>query len=298
MPPRIGGSGLLVRLDVGQEDFGLGRHSADYLTDGTVIRWKTGTGCGIGQPCGTQERNTLTASGLTAVRAILAEDGDLLAVPKVVERQIAPGKHPLYYGDTIDTFVLERPDGTRYTVQVPSTTSRDASTWVEDPAITRLNALADAMLHPETLGAGSLADPAWTACQPTATALIVRLTAAIKPVPFDGPFGPDIEKTGWPFVGSPDTFGTAFVPSVFHDNYFIPEPGSTFRCAFLASDGTLEAITSLPEAGASLARGYLVAGGVWGSSGLRWGDDLDFSIRAVALLPEDIAGSCSDAFAY
>ena len=157
VPARVGPSGLLVRLDVGYQGFDLG-HRADYLTDGTVIRWVNGTACGNGQPCGTLERNSLTATGLTAFRALLAHNADLLAQPMVVKRQIAAGTQPLLRGDIEDAFVLERPDGTRYTVQVPSTTSQDANTWVPDPAITRLNALAAAMLDPATLvGAGGLA---------------------------------------------------------------------------------------------------------------------------------------------
>jgi hypothetical protein len=151
------------------QGFGVGRHSADYLTDGTVIRWSPNGGkvCNGVQLCGSLERNTLTASGQTAFRAALAEYGDLLGAPMVVKRKIAPNQHPLLYGDTIDAFVLERADGTRYTVEVPSTTSRDASTWVPDAAITRLNVLADAMLDPESLvGAGGLADPTWTATGP------------------------------------------------------------------------------------------------------------------------------------
>jgi hypothetical protein len=58
------------------------------------------------------------------------------------------------------------------------------------------------------------------------------------------------------------------------------------------------AISSLHDAGASLAAGNVVAGKTWGSGGMRWGDDLDFGMRAVTLLPEDVAGTCSDAFAY
>jgi len=296
-PARVGSSGLLVRLDIGWQGFGAGRHSADYLTDGTVIRWVNGTACGYAQPCGTLEHNGLTASGLTAFRALLTNDADLLAEPRVVKRQIAPGTHPLLHGDTADAFVLERQDGTRYTVEVPSTTSPDASTWVPDPAITRLNALAEAMLDPAIMvGADGLTDPVWTAYQPTAAAVIIRLTSAIKPVPYDGPFGPDIQKTGWPLGGAPDTFGVTFTPNP-SDEYFIP--GATFRCAFLANNATVEAISSLPrEAGTSLAAGDMVSGVIWGSGGMRWGDDLDFGMRAVTLLPEDVAGTCSDAFAY
>ena len=233
VPARVGPSGLLIRLDYGWKGFGVGRHSADYLADGTVIRWN-GPGCGAyGDPCGTLEHNTLTASGLTAFRALLTQDAVLLAAPRVFQSQVRPGTNPIGHGDMANTFVLERPDGTRYMVEVPSTTSQDANTWVQDPAITRLNALAEAMLDPETVvGAGGLADPAWTAYQPTAAAVVVMLTPSAKPVPFDGPYGTDLQKTGWALGGTPDTFGATFTPSP--GGYF--HPGHTYRCAFLAND--------------------------------------------------------------
>ena len=300
VPPRAGNtSGLLIRLDMGYAPMGLGRHSADYLADGTVIRWANhGAACEPGRPCGALEQNTLTASGLTALRALLARDADLLAEPMTVKPQSAPGTHPLGHGDTTDTFILERPDGTRFAVQAPSTTSDDASTWVPDRAITRLNTLADAMLDPATLaGAGGLANPAWAAYQPSATGVVVRLTAAVKPVPFDGPFGPDVQKTGWSFGGAPGAFGAAYTPNLAKDPYFSLAT-ATFRCAFLSSGDAMKAIASLPSAGSSLAPGMMAAGDTWGSGGLRWGDDVDFGMRAVALLPEDVAGSCADAFSY
>lgn len=75
--------------------------SADYLVDGTVIRWASPTACDAGRSCGMLERNTLTAAGLTALRILLSQDADLLAGPSVVERQIAPGTNPFMYGDII-----------------------------------------------------------------------------------------------------------------------------------------------------------------------------------------------------
>jgi hypothetical protein len=241
--PRVGPSGLLVRLDIGwDKSYHLGRHSADYLADGTVIRWSPvgGKTCNGNEKCGVLERNTLTASGLAALRTVLAKDADLLSAPTVIERRIAPNQHPLLHGDIIDAFILEHSDGSRYRVAVPSTTSTDAPTWVPDPAVTRLNALAETLLRPETLGAGSLADPAWVVYQPTTAAVIIRPTPAVKPVPFDGPFGPDMQQVGWPLGDAPDVFGAAFTPKAM-DNW-----GTTgsFRCAFLANDATL-----MPSAG-------------------------------------------------
>jgi hypothetical protein len=235
---------------------------------------------------------------MTAFRALLATDADLLAEPVVLKSYLAPGAQPSGRGQSTDVFVQERPNGTRFAVKVPNTTSYDAANWVADPAITRLNALADTMADVVNLvGATGLANPTWAAYKPSATAVIVRLTASIQPPVFDGPFGPDIQKTGWPFGGAPDTFGAVFTPNSSMGLDASTE-AATFRCAFLSSDDTLKAITSLPDAGASLALGEMAAGGIWGSSGLRWGDKVDFGMRAVELLPEDVAGSCADAFSY
>jgi hypothetical protein len=298
LPPRVGPSGLLIRLDYGWKGFGIGRHNADYLTDGTVIRWN-GTGCGAyGQPCGTLEQNTLTASGLTAFRALLTQDADLLGAPMVVASQTAPGTHPINHQDDMaDTFVLERADGTRYTVEVPSTTSRDAGTWVQDPAITRLNVLAEAMLDPATVvGAGGLASPTWTPYKPSAAAVVVTPGTVVTPVPVDSPFGTDIQKTGWPFGGTPDTFGATFAPNP-SDTYLLSKNGS--RCAFLDNVATVEAFDHLPRAvGTSLVAPDLASGAHWGAGPMLWGDHLRFGMWATTLLPEDVAGSCADAFTY
>jgi hypothetical protein len=298
VPARVGPSGLLIRLDVNTHSNGVGRHSVDYLTDGTVIRWVNGTACDRGQPCGALNRNALTASGLAALRALLAQDADLLAEPMVVKSQITPGTYPLRDGETTEVFVLERPDGTRYVVEAPSTTSSNAALWVPDPRITRLNALAEAMLHPETvIGAGGLAGPTWMQYQPSAMAVVVILSASAQPPAFDGPYGLDIQKTGWPLGGSPDTFGATFAPNV-STSLFTASAANTYRCAFLSYDDALKAITSLPDSGGSHALDRMAAGEVWGRGTLRWGDKVDFGMWAVALLPEDVAGSCDDAFTY
>ena len=128
-PSNAGPSGLLIRLDLGDDGvFGLGRHSADYLSDGTVIRWVTGSACEIGQGCGTLERNSLTASGLAAFKALLAKTADLLGEPIVVKSQIAPDAQPSGRGETTDVFVQERPDGTATPSRCPAPrpTTREA----------------------------------------------------------------------------------------------------------------------------------------------------------------------------
>lgn len=88
-------------------------------------------------------------------------------------------------------------------------------------------------------------------------------------------------------------------PSPDATGFFAANATYTFRCAFLANDAAVAAIGTLrPGIGAALAAGRLVAGMTRGSGGMRWGDDLDFGMRVVTLLPEDVAGTCADAFAY
>ena len=309
------GPKLLIRLDLGPDDYGIvGRHVADYLSDGTVIRWTiAGSVCQPGLPCGTLERNTLTAAGLATLRALLTKDADLLATSRVIKRQILSGKTLVPMGDTIDTFVLEQPDGGRYTVSVPSTNSPNASAWVPDPAIERMNALADAMVDPATLvGAAGLTNPAWETYQPDKTAVFIRFTEVApqfvpKPtVDKNGtisiPFGPpdlyDLDTTGWPFEGTPDTFGGSFTPNASRKAI----NGATYRCAFVPSADALAAIASLPKSlGSSLAAGEVAAGGSWRGGTIRWSGKSPttaVSLVAVALLPEDVGGSCAGAWSY
>ena len=294
---RNGPSGLLIRLNFGDDSLGLRQHRADYLVDGTVIRWVDGTACVDLRPCGALERNVLTASGLTALRALLDANADLLSEPGAFKPHFAPDTQPARK-DVTAVFVQERPDGDRFTVSVSSITSYDAPKWAPDPAITRLNDLAAMMADPETLGPGSLTNPNWAPYEPVATAVMLRLTPSIQPPVFDGPFGLDIKEAGWPFGGAPDGFGATFAPSPLMRIYSTPED-ATFRCAFLSSDETLTAITSLPwESGVTLAKETLTAGRLWGSGSLRWGDSVNFDVRAVWLMPEDVGDSCADAFSY
>lgn len=295
MASNTGPTGLLIRLDMGEEYFGLG-HSADYLTDGTVIRRASN---------GSLLRDTLTPSGLAAVRALLAKDTDLLAAPLVVTPQVAPGTHPSLLGDMTDLFVLERADGTRYTVTVPSTTSGDAPTWVPDPSITRLNALATALLDPVTLvGAGGLAHPAWVTYEPTTAALFVRLSAVARgPDPtsvFGGPYIGDLRKTGWRFGEAPDTYGSSFNPYPAQDVWVAAGSryGMTYRCGFLPYADAITAFTSLDDEGRTFAPGDMATGGAWTSATVQRWDDFELTLRARALLPEDVAGSCAEALAH
>lgn len=291
---------LIVRLDGRLDDRGVVTHTADYLSDGTVIRWAPGPACEPGRPCGTLESNSLTTAGLAALHALLAEDADLLAEPTNLTAQMRPGESRSGRSDVINTFVLERPDRSRYTVSAPSARSFNAAGWAPDPAIERLNALAEFMRDPETLvGREGLAH-AWTVYRPAKMAVFVRL-AAIAPaatptVGKDGTIGmpfptivPHDISQSWPFESKPDTFGTAFAR---------PD-GSAPRCGFVDSADVETLAAIIPaSAGGTLAAGELAMGMTWGSGGLGWGDKTYISLRIVALLPEDVTASCADALAY
>ena len=309
---------LLIRLNVGAGPYSIGRHTADYLSDGSIIRWTVvGSVCQLAQPCGTLERNTLTAAGLAGLRALMDQDADLLANPVTVIPQRSPGVD-LKGGYQVDTFVLERPDGSRYTVNAPNTSFRsadpsapDPSTWVPDPAIARLNALAAALIDPLTLvGSAGLAHAAWEAYQPPDVAVFIKLskftlvhpTAIIGPngsivgVPFGPPDYPDIGQVGWPFAAGAETFGTVFDAS---GTVWAHGPGATFRCAFLPSAAALAAIASLPRSiGTSLVPGDVASGVTWESGSLRLNAATVLSLRVVALMPVDAAASCLDALSY
>lgn len=279
---------LMIRLDVGNDDRGVGLHTADYLSDGTVIRWAPRPACEAGRPCGALESNSLTTAGLAAVRALLVEDADLLAESTNLKAQMRPGESRSGRSDVINTFVLERPDGTRYTASGPSATSFNAAGWAPDPAIERLNALAEALVDPATVvGANGLVDSTWQTYQPAKTAVFISLANVNSDYP-EG-LSPDISSIGWPFEGTPDSFGTAFKGHGFQ------------RCAFLPSADAMAGIAALSHVGEGLAVNQITAGAVWGSSTMLWAaksPTAAVSIRAVALLPGDAAVSCADALAY
>ena len=310
---------LLIRLDAGYESWGPGRHTADYLSDGTVIRWTdAGVTCQLSESCGTLERNTLTATGLAALRALLSQDADLLAQPANLKSQMLPGKPASPYADIVNTFVLPRSDGSRYAVSAPSTDSASASNWVSDPDIKRLGSLAQALVDPGSLaGPAGLANPTWVAYQPVKTAVFLRFFAVDAPVtpmsttasnglptvgglPSDSQVLPDISQTGWPFAGDPDTFGGSFVPDKSENS--VLGLGTAYRCAFLPSADVLTAIARLPAtAGTSWAASNLAAGGTWHSGGLSWNaksPTTGLSLAVSALLPEDVAASCASVLSH
>jgi hypothetical protein len=254
-PPR-----LLVRLNVGGGWPGAyGQHVADYLSDGTVIRVNGGT----------LERNRLTETGLASLRTTLATSADLLATPL----QIAPLATELPVDDTrnmpqgiselVNTFILERPDGSRYAVSAPSRHAGDMFASVRDPVVESLTALADALTDPTTLvGAGGLADPDWRTFRATETAVFFTLQeASDHRVVSDGVI-PQIGPADWPFKGAPHTFGNVF-----------QGPGDHVirRCAFLASPEADTAIASLSKVGGQRAAGEIASGYMPGAATLSSG---------------------------
>jgi hypothetical protein len=304
---------LLVRLDVGYPTgHEPSRHTADYLSDGTVIRWTdAGTVCEWARPCGSLERNTLTSAGLAALRALLAEDSDLLGQPGTFEPRLLPGREWSGRRTIFNIFVSGQPDGSRITVNAASTTSVDAPNWAPDPAVDRLNALVATLVDPSTLvGASGLADTTWTPYTPEMTAVFIRFVR-IEPVfttpapqpgsslpsigKLDGTFPYlDIGDTGWPFAGTPDTFGSSFTPE--------PSTGSrvgmAFRCAFLPTPDAEAGIGRFPAGtGASLVAGRLASGVDWTGVTLRWsgkGPTMGLSLAAAGILPEDAGSSCAN----
>lgn len=305
---------LLVRLDVGYLGNSQSRHTADYLSDGTVIRWTdAGTVCEWAQPCGSLERNTLTAAGLAALRTLLAEDSDLLGRPGTFEPRLLPGREWSGRSNIFDIFVSGQPDGSRVTVLAASSTSYDAPNWAPDPAVDRLNDLARVLVDPATLaGASGLAASTWTPYTPEKTAVFIRFTT-IEPVPstpapppesglpligkMDGTYPYiDISDAGWPFAGTPDTFGSLFTPE--------PPAGSrarlgtAFRCAYLPTADAAAGIGRFPVGtGATLAAGDLASGVDWNGATLRWsanGPTTGLALSAAVILPEDAGSSCAD----
>ena len=221
---------------------------------------------------------------------MLDKDADLLAEPMAYKSRTAPNTQPLGRGERIYTFVLERGDGSRYAVSIPSLESPDAATWIPDPAIERLNVLAEAMQDPETLvGAGGLANPAWTTYQPDWTAVFVSFEEVDRFVTTTG-LSADISST-WPFEQAPDVFGAAF-----------DGPSGIKRCAFLPSADVMTAIAALPrQAGTALATPLLTAGFAWHSGGLAWlarSNTIGLALAVVPLMPEDAGTSCAYAIAY
>lgn len=284
---------LLVRVDLrvgGHPDLPAG-HVADYLTDGTVIR----------KHAGILESNRLTEAGLAAVNATLGAAAEMLATPLRIEPRAtiipmdATNPMPGYVSEPLNTFVLERPDGTRYVVSAPSR-PHEAGDPSPDPTVEGLTALADALRDPEALvGSGGLAGP-WETYRPAKVAVFVTLEPAFGQILTDGVI-PRLSPADWLFKSTPDRFGVVFT-----------EPGSTIitrRCALLPSDEASTAIAHLSKFGGKFSEGraaeLIAAGLIWDSEILLWLDGSQpamFHMQAEALMPEDGAVSCLDALSY
>jgi hypothetical protein len=267
---------LVVRLEEGGDDRGAGRHLADYLADGSVIRAGT-----VGL-----EANRLTDAGLASLRALLAKDADLLARPLTIKSKPDHDQR-----DKDFTFVLTRADGSRFSVTVPDKRSLNAAKWAPDPAIDRLNDLAITLLDPvPAFGAVGLSDPAWTPWDPQRMAIFVTFSEVDPFVRANGLLA-DLSSIGWPFPGNPETIGPAFQgPS-----------GTTQRCAFLPSVDVAAAIPRLTIASSDHSADQIAAGSTWHSVGWLWGDKSPttaISVAVMALLPADASASCADVRSY
>lgn len=271
---------LIIRLDIDNDERGLGQHAANYLTSGSAVRLK---GEGL-------ETNTLTEAGIAALRAEIAKYGDLLAEPKVFIPETKPGAALSGRKSVIYTFVLERRNGERYTVSAPGDTSPDASSWLPDPSIERLNILAKILMAPDVIvGATGLASSTWTPYDPATTVVVTRIFEAGETFSEMG-LAPDVSVGGWPFLGAPDTFGEAFTSI----------DDVTSRCSFMPTADAQAALPSFSKVGGTLGLERLSAGKAWRSGTLLWkekGPTAALSVAMVALLPGDERASCAEVIA-
>ncbi|HEX7473018.1 MAG TPA: hypothetical protein VF323_08030 [Candidatus Limnocylindrales bacterium] len=284
---------LLVRLDGGAGAYpgSPAIHVADYLTDGTVIR----------KHAGVLEIDRLTEAGLATVVSTLTAATDLLATPvRIAPRSTvlpadSTGNMPMGIVEAMNSFVLERPDGTRYTVSAPSR-PRTAGDPSPDPTVEGLTALADALRDPEALvGSGGLAGP-WEPYQPAKMGVFLILESLNDPQIINDGVVPHVGPTDWTFANPPLTFGTVFKG---------PGDHVTRRCALLPSQEVAAAMAHMSRFGGRFTEGdaasHVAAGFIWNSGVLLWVDGdqaTSVSMQALALMPEDGAASCIDALSY
>ncbi len=275
---------LLVRVD-GSDVYRSALGAVDYLSDGTVIRAIDGV----------LKSNALTLAGLAALRGRLADDADLLAAASSADPQAAPPTSWLEFHrvsrDNSYALVLGRPDGSRTTVSTADAGAFKAGKWVPDGAmIDRLKTLAKDLSAISGPGAPGLADRSWSPYQVTRVGVFVGISpnSNCDPEAFDycaGVLPRDISG-GWPFAGTPQTFGSAF-----------GGPMDIRRCAFVPIGDVQAALSRLPHPeGQSLTAAGL-ASRVWTSGHMIWGADdptTDVSVTVLALLPEDDSTSCAD----
>lgn len=290
--PADGTPKLLIRLDEDNDERGVGQHVADYLTDGSVIRLNAaGLTCLFGPSCGQLESNTLTPAGVATMQGLLDDNADLLGQPGTFALRPKPNVGSPLRADIEYTFVIERADGSRYTVSAPSLRSRNADKWGSTPDIDRLNALAEAMIDPVTVvGSDGLSDRVWKEDPSTMVAVFVRFSE-VSPFIAEEHMVPDIKSTGWPFEGEADSFGTSFTGT----------DGATRRCGFVSRADIKTALAGWSIVGGNLLEPDLTAGHSWGSSALLWRAEnptTTLGVRVVPLLPVDSSASCADAMTY
>jgi hypothetical protein len=260
-------------------------HVADYLSDGTVIRARSGT----------METNRLTDTGLAALHALLAANADLLTTPmQIAPRSTVvpvPNNIPSGIVERVNVFILEKADGTRYSVSAPSRHSGDFFPAIPDPVADRLTALADGLADPAAaLGSGAFTDSDWKPYQPTLTGvfLILQDLALDNQVVSDGVI-PHVSPAEWPFEGSPQTFGRS---------YKGPGTHVTWRCAFLPSADVASAVVALSKVVGQKPASPTPTSGRWHSGSMLWvtsNQVTNVSVQTLPLLPEDGALSCADA---
>ncbi len=282
---------LLVRLDRGGWPGQPGQHVTDYLTDGTVI-WVHD---------GVLESNRLTEAGLATVVTTLTSAESLLSTPLRIEPRMtilpmnSTRNMPEGIIEPVNTFVLERPDGSRYAVTAPSR-PRVVGDPSPDPTVEGLTALGSALADPAKLvGSGGLAG-SWETYQPAKMAIFLTLETIHDPGVLTDTVIPRINPTDWPFKGTPGSFGTVFTG---------PGTHVTRRCALLPTAEASTAVTSLSKIGGRSAAGQaarrIATGSTWSSDVLLWIDGSQATMvhaQAVALMPEDGAVSCIDALSY
>ena len=105
----------------------------------------------------------------------------------------------------------------------------------------------------------------------------------------------DISDIGWPFAGTPETFGSPFTPAPSADFSHL---GTAYRCAFLPTADAVTAIGRLSGSiGAARAAGDLTSGLDWSGGFLRWSGKsptTGLQLAAAVILPEDAGSSCAD----
>ena len=269
-PSPVATGDLLVRLDV-CADVCIDPRREEYLADGRVIHLEPQSGQLV-------ERR-LSPAGLALVRSRLIADADLLGRDLNVFPEPVPGKTPPGHGVESFAFLVPGEADGRVTVRTVTAPSLDPGYWQTDPRIDRLTALGDALLDPEKLaGSDGWADAAWTAYEPSKTAVFVHVRDGAAPFS-----SPDLGAAGWPLGDDPRTLGEPFASTM--------DAWPIARCAVMDAATASEAAVALP-AGVldpqDPAAFWRMGTMAWAERGL----ELDVAFRT--LLPDQESQSCAD----